>query len=510
MLPPLSERTAPHPFKVCAPIMAVSYEGDAIALSWDPLFPMVERRPMLVDYYPQPVFSSPDAVNHADDHLMGLMLPSSAQTMEENNVYPKMVTPFHRMSKINFRAEISLSKGNSLDAYKDWVIRHGLPEPPAPREGIDKMLERIMHAFDTNLWVDTPETKGWAIRSERDMARAKRTVVEPACIERFLNKYPDEAVSKSLKDKLEAAREHSNIKRSVRDPMKILKLTDEEAASYGDGIISLQNEDGSFSFDPNNEKSAGYYKPGINHWPFSENLYKELCTIGDTSLETNVVAALHLLLIGKILKDKKYNEAAFRSLDYCLDMQVADGGDSWETPFHSPNLLATGHACIAYELAYRASGNEEYRKKAIYWLRGYLVFTHLWEPRGIHDLYCTKPCFCATDWATTSWVDCHVQWEAIQTLALAHELGIDWAEVDTEIDWHRYSRGIVAAVSHWMLDSGRAKELPYDIDLEHGNFDGTFSDVHDPITGESFGWQVFPDYLANLIMDIQNWDAQDR
>ena len=161
-------------------------------------------------------------------------------------------------------------------------------------------------------------------------------------------------------------------------------------------------------------------------------------------------------------------------------------------------------------MAYRASGNEEYRKKAIYWLRGYLVFTHLWEPRGIHDLYCTKPCFCATDWATTSWVDCHVQWEAIQTLALAHELGIDWAEVDTEIDWHRYSRGIVAAVSHWMLDSGRAKELPYDIDLEHGNFDGTFSDVHDPITGESFGWQVFPDYLANLIMDIQNWDAQDR
>ena len=130
------------------------------------------------------------------------------------------------------------------------------------------------------------------------------------------------------------------------------------------------------------------------------------------------------------------------------------------------------------------------------------MFTHLWEPIHVKNLYCTKPCLCATDWATTSWVDTHVQWEIIQCLALARELGIDWHKVDPAIDWRRYSEGIACAATHWMLDRSRSDELPFDIDLKLGNLDGLIADAHDPITGENFGWQLMPDYLANLIMDV--------
>ncbi len=140
MMWPLSERTAPHPFKVSTPLMAVSHEGDTISLSWDPLCPIAEKRPMQVEYYPQPVFSSPDAVNHADQHLMGLMLPTSAMTHVENDPMPRSVTPFPRGAKIRFAAEIALGNGTSVDALADYVKRHGLPEPPKPKKPLEEQL----------------------------------------------------------------------------------------------------------------------------------------------------------------------------------------------------------------------------------------------------------------------------------------------------------------------------------------------------------------------------------
>ena len=43
-------------------------------------------------------------------------------------------------------------------------------------------------------------------------------------------------------------------------------------------------------------------------------------------------------------------------------MQRPEGGDYWETPLHAPNLLATGHAAVAFELGYRTLGDERYRQ----------------------------------------------------------------------------------------------------------------------------------------------------
>ncbi len=499
MLYPLSERTAPHPFKVSIPLMAISHDGDGIGLAWDPLHPLTERRPMDVTYYPQPVFSSPDAVNHADQHLMGLMFPSSAYTGRENEALPKHITPCDAMSTLSFSAEVFLAKGNSLDVVTDWVQRHGLPNPPLPRRPLDKALDFIAQCYDSNFWLDN---KGWAVRLQRDISRSASNMDEPVHIRRYLKKFGETPLGMSLARKFEIASHQPGFALSKRDPRYIDRLSRDEQINHGRTLISLQQEDGSFVYEPNNPQSLSYANEAINHLPFAENLHKPLGIEGDTALELNVVPAIHLLRLAELVSDDSLRQAAYRALDYCLPMLVPDGGDAWETPLHSPNLLAAGHAAIAYELAFRASGREVYRDKAIYWLRGLIPFTHLWEPKGIHDLYCTKPCLCATDWTTTSWVDTHVQWEVIQALALSSMLGIDWGDIDPKIDWHRYEEGIASAATHWMLDKSRKDELPYDIDLALGNLDGMFADAHDPVTGQNFGWQLMPDYLAWLIMDV--------
>lgn len=517
MMPPLSERTAVHPFKVSVPMMAVSHDGDTISLAWDPLRPIVEKRPMQVEYYPQPVFSSPDAVNHADQHLMGLMLPTSAMTHVENNAVPTAVTPYPRGTKIGFSAEIALGKGTSVDALADYVKRHGLPKPPKPKKNLEEQLEFIARQYDGHFWFEQKNSTGWGVRTVRDMIRQPGeepkevdTSIPGVFLERYIEKYECSELAESLRQKLEkarASREGQNLEGSfaamaIRDPLTMQEKDRETLLAYGDGILALQEEDGCFPARLEDTRAATWKPVFINHWPFAENVYKAMSNEGDIVLEINVVSALHLLKIAEVTGEEKYALAAYRALDYCLPLLVADGGDAWETPLKAPNLLATGHAAIAYELAYRACGKKEYRKKAVYWLRGLLVFTNLWEPKKSHQMYNTKPCFCVTDWATTSWVDAQVEWEVIEILSQSHEFGIDWGEVDREIDWHRYEEGIACATTYWMLDASRADELPLDIDLGLGNLDGMFADQHDPVANEHLGWQLFPDHYANIIMNV--------
>ena len=213
MMWPLSERTAVHPFKVSVPMMAVSHEGDTISLCWDPLRPIAEKRPMQVEYYPQPVFSSPDAVNHADQHLMGLMLPTAAMTHVENNPAPTTVTSFPRGAKIGFTAEIALGKGTSVDALADYVKRRGLPEPPKPKKPLEEQLHYIARKYDGHFFFQQEHSTGWGMRSVRDMIRrpgeeAKEvgTHIPRVFLERYIENYASPEIAVSLREKLEKAR----------------------------------------------------------------------------------------------------------------------------------------------------------------------------------------------------------------------------------------------------------------------------------------------------------------
>ena len=53
----------------------------------------------------------------------------------------------------------------------------------------------------------------------------------------------------------------------------------------------------------------------------------------------------------------------YKVLEYCMDMTRPEGGDYWETPLHSPNLFAVGHAAIAYYMGYKLFGDIVTRRR---------------------------------------------------------------------------------------------------------------------------------------------------
>jgi hypothetical protein len=189
-------------------------------------------------------------------------------------------------------------------------------------------------------------------------------------------------------------------------------------------------------------------------------------------------------------------------------MERPEGGDYWETPLHSPNLLAAGHAAIAYYLGYRAFDDPRYLDKAIHWIRALLPFTHLWQPLDKPMLYDTKPCITASDWYLTSWIQNHVQWEALLTFAWSAQLGIDWGQIDPEVDWHRYQKGITVAALRWMVDHNDLENTTFPLEgAQSGAWDMCFADAHDAVTGLYWGHPIEPDHVAVNLQDILDREA---
>ncbi len=491
---PWALRVAPHPFKVAAPLMAISYSGTGIGFSWSPL-----ARVSSSQDYPQPVYASPNFIDRKNNHIMGLMLPSVAWGAEENVLEADPPLELRTGSIVKFEAEIFLVEGDSLDVMMDWVKRHGLPEPPEPRYPLHEALDRIARAYNSNLWY---EGRGWGMNREGYGAAAP---AEPLFLERYIKEGHDRETAKGLAKKLEWVRGQPTYE--ISEPWggtrRFAKWKKEKRLECGLRLLSYQKEDGSFPFEPDGRHSMP------DHFALSDGTLKALGKKGDTALDLCVQPAIDLLVLADMTGEKSFRKGAKKALDYCLSMKRPEGGDWWETPLHSPNLLAAGHAAIAYYLGYKSFNEPLYLKRAIHWIRSLLPFTHLWEPRTRPQMYNTKPCFCATDWWLSDWVTRHVQWEVLQTFALSAELGIDWGEIDKEIDWHRYQRGITIAVLRWMIDHEDIANTALPLDrVKSGEWDTLFHDAHHTATGIYGGGPIMPDVIALNIYAVLDREKQ--
>ncbi|MEM1515227.1 MAG: hypothetical protein QXH24_04165 [Candidatus Bathyarchaeia archaeon] len=491
---PWALRVSPHPFKVSIPVMALSYDGTGIGLAWDPLERVIGYR-----RYPQPVYASPNFIDRKNNHIMGLMLPSAAWgVLKENTLEADPPFILGANQSIHLKAEIFLVKGNSLDVIVDWVRRHKLPEPPKPRYPLLEALDRIAQAYNSNLWRDN---EGWG-----SVIFGRFAPIEPPFLERYIKENYDRKIAKELLEKVEWARKQPNYDISGYAIKRRFSLwSREKQLEYAHKILSYQRDDGSFPFEPDGRHSMP------DHFNFSEATYKPLGRKGDTALDLCVEPAIYLLVLAGLTGEESLREAARKALDYCISMKRPEGGDWWETPLHSPNLLAAGHAAIAYYLGYKAFRDRRYLEKAIYWIRSLLPFTHLWEPYEVPQIYNTKPCFCATDWWLANWVDNHVQWEVLQTFAMSYHLGIDWDEIDPEIGWHHYHKGITTAVLRWMIDHEDIVNTTYPLELvKSGALDTLYADSHNCVTGIYGGGPIMPDVIADNIYAVLDKEAKIR
>ena len=483
---PWALRVAPHPFKVSIPLMAISHQGEGLGLAWDPLAPVVSHQ-----RYPQPVFASPNFVDRRNNHLLGLMMPLLDRGQAENALEADRPVQLRINDVVSFSAEVSLVRGGSLDVVIDWVNSHGLPDPGRPRYPLPEALERIARAYNSNLWF---EGKGWGGARTTGIPR-EPTPAEPEFLQRYIGRNPNAETAKGLARKLAWARaQPGGGKRQA---------TKEERLAQAERLLAEQRADGSFPFDPDGKHS----RP--NHMAVASGTYKPLAMRGDTALDLCVQPARELFLLAKEEANPALVQAACRALDYCLPMDRPEGGDWWETPLHSPNLLAAGNAAIAYYLGYQAVHEPRYLEKAVYWIRALLPFTHLWQPSEVPQLYNTKPCFTATCWSLSNWVTWHVQWEALRTFADSHRLGIDWGKIDPEIDWHAYEKGITVAALRWIIDHTDERSLekisflfvPL-VEFRDGGMDGMYHDGHDCTAGTYRGGPLMPDLIAVNLLNI--------
>jgi len=485
---PWALRVAPHPLKVTAPVMAVSHDGTGIGLSWstDDV-----NRLGFAHHYPQPVYASPNFIDKRENHLMGLTFPSVAGGAE-NALEAAEPADLGAGTVVRFSADVFLSEGSSLEVLTDWIEYAGLPEPSPERYPLPEALDRIARAYNGHLW---HEGKGWGMNAE-DAAPH-----EPVFLDAYLRQCDDKLLADGLRKKLQwvRARSDESVIRAGHALRQSAHLDRDAQITLGEKLLGQQREDGAWPFDP-----EGVHKMTvIQHYAFAENTYGPIGIAGDTALDLCASPAASLLVLARATGEERFAQAARRGLDYCLGVERPEGGDWWETPLHSPNLLAAGHAAVAYWLAHEYFHEAVYRERAIHWLRAMLPFTHLWEPREYPMLYNTKPCFCSTNWWLANWVTYDVQWEVLQSFATAWDMGIDWSTIDTDMDWARFQKGVTVAAFRWMIDhEDTSLTIHNPEEAASGKVDTLFHDVFDTQSGRFGGALIMPDPIASNILAI--------
>ncbi|MGQ9631817.1 MAG: hypothetical protein ACUVXI_16135 [bacterium] len=491
---PEALRVTPHPHKVAIPIMAISYDGSGIGLSWTPELPTSLASSFR---WPQPVFATPNFVDRRNHHLLGLMLPSVREGLKENDLKADPPVKMRRGQKLTLDSQISIVRGTSLDVVVDWVKRHGMPEPGRPRYEWRDALERIARAYNGGLWVDG---KGWRFFG---LGYEPEPYI-PEFVLYYIDHGSDKEIVRGLKEKVAwcRARDHrerpsvKNIEMPSRDYEQIRRFPRDEAIAVGEELLKIQTPEGDFPFDP-----EGRHKTQLSDW---SSVWRPLGQPGDSVIGLCAVDAAVLILAGQTTGEQKFIQAARKTLDFAMKFERPEGGDWWETPLHSPNILAAGNAAIAYYLGYKEFGDERYLERARHWIRCVIPFTHLWEPEEVQTIYNTKPCFCTTSWFLADWVARHVQWEILEVFATSAKLGIDWAQVDPEIDWNRYHRGVTTAVLRWMIDHNdpewmRKSKYPPALIVD-GTWDGAYSDTFDPVSNTYVGGPIVPGLIARNIL----------
>ena len=495
-------RVTPHPHKVTIPMMAMSQDGLTVTLSWPPRQSNVGTLSRIRG--PQPVFASPNFIDRRPEHAMGLMYPTAADALDENALKADPPARMER-SGLTMEAEIGVHEGASLDAVKAWVARRGMPGPGQFRWPRQEAIERIARGYDTNLWEEgkgwtynCPRVRNWVVLKSCIPEPPRRPHMYPQFIDWYIENGKNRSLAESLREKVEWCRAQGPF--VDRRGAEFLRwYSDEELREMGEFMLERQTDEGDFPFDP-----QGLHQ--TNHLRMADR-WRPLGLPGDSALDLCATAAVVLISIGEALDEERFVNAARKTLDFAVQWDRPEGGDWWETPLHSPNLLTAAHACLAYWAGWKTFGVERYRSRARHFLRALLPFTYLWEPKGTRLLYDTKPLWGTTGWHYMAWTDRCVLWQVLLFFDLAAQLGLDCAELDPELDWATYRRGALAAGLRWVIDSNDEEWMLKCEDTSEevaaGAADMALADVHDPVDDMfgGLGLRIDAAHLAAMLVE---------
>ena len=422
--PPGNLRFAPHPNRVTVPLMAVAAPtGGIVGLMWD-----AEQQWQTPYQRPTAVFASPNFLDHQDNHLMQLFVPSIPEWTDENNLIANR--PYRGIPSFSYfydpeqsiylyQVIFAAPRGSVLDAVRLWYHDYGYrpynapPLPPLPRS-YNNTIALSIRGYEQVLYV---KDKGWMGVKGWAPGPSPRVALHYLVAAQVLGKkapYPDlpwRALKRigSTRDLGLAA--HIG---GIAQP-----LTDMRSSAYA--VMSSQDE-----------KGGWYFQPDAEHRPLGEP--------GKTTLGTvaNNVAAL--LQAARVFHDDKLLAAGLKGLQFMEQFTVPRGAQVWEVPLHTPDILAAAEGVDACLAGYLATGDEKHLRRAVYWAEAGLPFLYAWQApeKGLEAMrYGSIPVFGAT-WYVGSWFGRIVQWNGLAFASSLQRL----APYDKTFDWRHIAEGI--------------------------------------------------------------------
>jgi len=428
--PPLNLRRIPHPYKVTIPVMSMRTDGILTSLHWDPLH--ADRKGS--SRIPQPEFQSPEI--DRDYHVMGLSLPSVAQGLAENSRLAVVPLEISTGENLILAATIQIQRTNDSLA---GVKKHVGELTDGVRDRWPRSLDEE-RALCRKAWLDTrwvPERKGW-LNAWSNPAGPNAEMIQVLMTDRSLG--VDSSVEGHLTEVIDAAFEECLRLRGLKGLGFPACLTLggvlESLAHEEEGLrnlIATQSADGGWTFSPTDRN-------------------KDLGNPGDEAIGLNTWNIYRLLRHARVTGDKDMLKAGLRGLEYVKKFHVPRAAQIWEIPVHSPDILASGHACLAYSEGYRLTGNENYLQLARYWAETGLPFIYSWNLPDKPFMHgATIPIFGSTHYAF-GWYGQPVQWCG---LAYASAL-LDFSEIDDSLDWRSIAEAITVSGMYQQYQDGDA------------------------------------------------------
>jgi hypothetical protein len=438
---PEATRRVPSAHKITFPLMAVAAGGRYVGLVWD-------RQAHLAA-----LFDSPDRTFGSGGHVMGIVFPGAdGENRDPGHVLPRWPARLEPGEPLVLRATILGGRGETVvPAVEHYVGLRGLPPLPETLDGqgyvrlaADGWLksairegDRYKHALWQGKWNAQPAAgpAGWL----RHLARG----TEDADLAARVRQAADAAVALVPPGRWY----HSGVSH-VRRPVVPLIYghvaeSVEAARQSGRGQIRRFDADGRLLYrqrgDGPDYASTHWSREsgGLSARPIRDALAAAVYC-GDADL-----AAEGLRLL--------------RGLDRFAGT-VPRGGQTWEIPLHTPDILAAAHLVRAYTLGYELTGEGRFLDQARYWAWTGVPFVYLANPTdGPVGPYSTIAVLGATNWRAPVWFGRPVQWCGMVYADALYGL----VRHEPDGPWKRLADGITAAgIQHtWKQDDATRQGL---------------------------------------------------
>ncbi|MCC7493510.1 MAG: hypothetical protein IT204_14240 [Fimbriimonadaceae bacterium] len=423
--PPLNNRLVPDPHKVTVPLLAVQTADALVALLWD-----AGQTWHANHHLPSALFASPNHLDQQDNHRLQLFAPGGPEFCDENQLTAREPYAVPAGETVTLRQTWLLRAGAKvLDAVDVWCARRPTfaQANPQPRP-LPQQLALSRWAFQQTVWEPTTKKSrhciGW----------------EPANSPQYAALLLTDALLTSDPAGAAAAREHAQT------------ILDTTLAEQGEG--GLASPAGCHILRGNLPfvyghldgalpalRAAAYQSIGSmaadGSWGYSPPPGMEfLGPRGTRELGTCAVPAQAIWRWARLTGDPEAIGAGRRALAYLDRFVVPAGAQGWECPIHQPDVLAAAAAIRCYVDAYRTTGEQRWRDRAVYWARSGLPFIYLWEAPGKPGMkHASIPVFGST-WFTHSWLGVPVQWcGLVYAYALRQLAAIDHSRPWQELAW---------------------------------------------------------------------------